>query len=73
MLNEKEKRILEAIVKFQTDRGYTPTIRELHELINGSNSISTIHIYLKKLEEDGYIKREKRVARTIKIIKHREE
>ena len=73
MLNEKEKRILEAIIKYQSERGYTPTIRELHKLINDINSLSTIHSCLKKLEEEGYIKREKRVARAIKIIKNREE
>ena len=73
MLTAKEKSILEAIVKFQTEKGYTPSIRELRELLNGCNSISTIHSYLIKLEKNGYIKREKKVARTIKIIKTREE
>lgn len=73
MLSEKGKGILDAIVKFQTENGYTPTIRELRGLINGCNSISTIHSYLIKLEKNGYIKREKKAARTIKIIKIREE
>jgi len=73
VLTAKEKSILEAIVKFQTEKGYTPSIRELRELLNGCNSISTIHSYLIKLEKNGYIKREKKVARTIKIIKTREE
>jgi len=73
VLTEKEKSTLETIIKFQTEKGYTPTIRELRDLINVSSSISTIHKYLIRLESNGYIQRGKNVARAIKIIKTREE
>lgn len=69
MLTEKEKGILEAIIRFQSEKGYTPSFREICSITSACSSSSTVHRHLKSLEEKGYIYREKSVARAIKIIK----
>ena len=69
MLTENEKGILEAIVRFQSVKGYTPSFREISSITSACRSSSTVHKYLKSLEEKGYIYRKRSVARAIKIIK----
>ena len=49
-LNEKENRIYEFICDYMKEKGFSPTVREIGEAI-GLKSTSSVHIYLKRLEE----------------------
>ena len=50
------------------ENGYPPSVREIGKAI-GLSSTATVHAYLEKLEKDGYIKKEDKKGRTLKIIK----
>ena len=49
------------------DKGYSPTVREIGESV-GLKSTSSVHIYLKRLEERGYIVRRSECPRAIKVV-----
>ncbi len=53
-LTEKQKFIYEAIKYYISKYGFSPTIRELCEIV-GLKSTGTIHAYLKILKRKGYI------------------
>jgi repressor LexA len=67
-LSERQKRILEALERFQTQNGYPPSIREICDKTNIS-STSVVNYYLNQLEESGYIERDGRVSRGIRLMK----
>lgn len=67
MITNKEKEFLNDLSEFILKYKYTPTIRELGEYV-GLKSPATIHYYLKRLEEKGYIK--KINNRHIEILKN---
>jgi repressor LexA len=67
-LSERQKRILEILERFQTQNGYPPSIREICEKTNIS-STSVVNYYLNQLEETGYIERDGRVSRGIRLLK----
>ena len=56
-LNKREKAILKFIEKQINDKGYPPSVREIGEAV-GLKSTATVHGYLAKLEEKGYIKKQ---------------
>lgn len=68
MLTDKQKEVLELIEIYIKEQGYSPTVRELMHLC-GFKSTSTMHGYLNRLEEKGYISRCKISPRTIKVLK----
>ena len=55
-LNKREKAILKFIEKQVTEKGYPPSVREIGKAV-GLKSTATVHGYLAKLEEKGYIKK----------------
>jgi len=67
-LSERQKRILETLERFQTQNGYPPSIREICEKTNIS-STSVVNYYLNQLEETGYIERDGRVSRGIRLLR----
>jgi repressor LexA len=67
-LSERQIRILETLERFQTQNGYPPSIREICEKTNIS-STSVVNYYLNQLEETGYIERDGRVSRGIRLLK----
>lgn len=67
-LSERQKRILEVLERFQIQNGYPPSIREICEKTNIS-STSVVNYYLNQLEETGYIERDGRVSRGIRMLK----
>ncbi len=67
-LTEREQSILQAIQNFIKKHGYPPTTRELCKLVYLS-STSSVHIYLSRLEEKGYISQAIGKARTIKVLR----
>jgi repressor LexA len=71
-LSERQKKILEILERFQTQNGYPPSIREICEK-TGISSTSVVNYYLDQLEEMGYIERDRRVSRGVRIMKPLEE
>src|SRR5512139_3175264 len=67
-LTERQKKILEVLEHFQINAGYPPSIREICEQA-GISSTSVVNYYLEQLAEMGYIQRDERVSRGIRLIK----
>lgn len=66
--NEREAQVLEAIRRGVQTRGYAPSVRELCESL-GYRSTSTVHMYLDRLTEKGYIRREGGKSRSISLCR----
>jgi repressor LexA len=67
-LSDKHKRILEVLERYTDQHGYPPSIREMCSRANIS-STSVANYYLDRLEEQGYIERDRRVSRGVRVIK----
>lgn len=70
-LNEKQQAILAYINNELKTKGYPPSVREICSAV-GLKSTSTVHSYLNKLEECGYIKRDSSKTRAIELL-HQDE
>lgn len=68
-LTPKQAAVLEIIKKNISQKGYPPSVREIGQAI-GFSSSSTVHSYLKKLEEKGYLRRDPTKPRAIEVIDH---
>lgn len=66
-LNEKQEAILSYIAGELKSKGYPPSVREICIAV-GLKSTSTVHTYLNKLEELGYIRRDSSKTRAIELI-----
>ena len=64
----KEKAILKFIEEQVIENGYPPSVREIGKAI-GLSSTATVHAYLAKLEKQGYIKKEDKKGRTLRLLK----
>ena len=67
-LGQREKSILKFIEKQVESKGYPPSVREIGKAV-GLNSTATVHGYLEKLMQKGYIKKEDQKGRTLRVIK----
>lgn len=67
-LSDRQKKILEVLERFQNKNGYPPSIREICEKANIS-STSVVNYYLEQLEEMGYIERDRRISRGVRLLK----
>ena len=67
-LNKREKAILKAIEKSVEKKGYAPSVREIGKEV-GLSSTATVHGYLARLQETGYIRKEDNKGRTLKLLK----
>lgn len=67
-LNNRERDILKFIEKQVADLGYAPSVREIGKAV-GLSSTATVHAYLAKLEEKGFIKKETQKGRTLRLLK----
>ena len=61
-----EEKILEFIESFSKENGYPPSVREIGSAV-GFRSPSTVHSYIKKLEEDGKLSQDSSKTRSIKL------
>lgn len=68
LLNKREKAILRFIEKQVVENEYPPSVREIGKAV-GLSSTATVHGYLAKLEEKGYIKKESQKGRTLRLLK----
>ena len=55
-LNKREKDILKFIETELNENGYPPSVREIGKAV-GLKSTATVHSYLGRLEDGGYISR----------------
>lgn len=67
-INKREKAILKYVEKQILTNGYPPSVREIGKAV-GLSSTATVHGYLAKLEEKGYLKKEDKKGRTLKLLK----
>lgn len=66
-LSERHRKIMEYLTKFQTANGYSPSIRQIGDSIN-VKSTSLVDYYLNQLQQMGYIDREDRISRSIRVL-----
>ncbi len=66
--SDRHRKIMDYLVKFQTDNGYSPSIREIGEHI-GVASTSLVDYYLRQLEEREYIERDQHISRSIRVVR----
>ena len=64
-LNKRERAILSFIEKLINAFGYPPSVREIGKAV-GLSSTATVHGYLAKLEQKGYIRKESQKGRTLR-------
>ena len=67
---ERQDQIYEYLKQFQRDHGYPPSVREIGAAV-GLKSASTVHGYLRCLEERGLIARQPDKRRALDIIGER--
>lgn len=67
MLTDREASIMEFIKSRVKAKGYPPSVREIG-LAVGLKSSSTVHGYLKRLEDKGYIRRDPTKPRAVELI-----
>ncbi|MFR1708912.1 MAG: LexA family protein [Clostridium sp.] len=68
MLTKKQRIVLKAIDEYIEKERISPTVRELCDIL-GLSSASTVHEYLSRIEEKGYISRKKESPRSIRVVK----
>jgi repressor LexA len=67
-LGDRHRRIMEFLTNFQEERGYSPSIREIGKHIS-VDSTSLVDYYLEQLCQENYIERDKRVSRSIRVLR----
>jgi repressor LexA len=67
-LSDRHKKILEVLEDYQINVGYPPSIREIGKEAEIS-STSVVNYYLDQLEDEGYIERDRKVSRGMRLIK----
>lgn len=66
-LTKRQKEILEFIKEKVKQKGYPPTIREICIGVNLTSS-SSVHEQLKKIEEKGFIRIERKEKRALQVL-----
>jgi len=66
-LSARQRRILKFIDRYTIENGYPPTIREIGDATE-TKSTSVVNYNLNKLVDEGYLDREKRVSRGVRLI-----
>ncbi len=67
-LSDRHIRIMRFLTDFQEQHGYSPSIREIGKHIS-VDSTSLVDYYLEQLCTSGYIERDKRVSRSIRVVR----
>lgn len=65
-LSDRQQEMIAYIGKFTGDKGYPPTIRQIGTAV-GISSTSVVNYNLNKLERDGYILRDLKVSRGVRL------
>ncbi len=64
-LTEKEKQIYKYIVDCISNDGYSPSVRDICKAL-GIKSTSTVHLYIEKLKDKGYLKKNDNISRSLR-------
>ena len=64
--DSKRRAILDCLMNYQRDNGYSPSQREIQQACHFS-STSVVHYHLTALESSGYIIWNRRKARAIRV------
>ncbi len=64
-LNEKEKRIYKYIVDCINSEGFSPSVRDICTAL-GIKSTSTVHMYIERLKDKGYLKKSNNISRSLR-------
>lgn len=64
---DKQNKILDFVNRYQSEKGYPPSVREICKAV-GFKSTSTVHAYIKKLEEEGQISKDATKPRALKVL-----
>lgn len=65
ILTKSEKRVYDFLCEYIEENGFSPSVRDITESL-GFASPSTVHLYLSRLEQKGYIEREQRKSRSFR-------
>src|SRR5512139_3060173 len=65
-LGERHQKILDFLSDYQRENHYPPSIREIGEK-TGISSTSVVNYYLDQLEKDGYIQRDRKISRGVRL------
>ena len=63
---DREQEILEYIAKTIFERGYSPSVRDIKTALS-IKSTSTVHVYLQRLSEKGFLSKEEGKSRTLRL------
>ena len=66
VLTDRQRQILDFLMKYVDGHGYPPTVREIGEAV-GLASPSTVHAHLANLERAGHLKRDPTKPRAIEL------
>ena len=66
-LSERHIKILDLLQKYAEKEGYPPSIREIGEQ-TGITSTSVVNYYLEQLEKWGFIERDRRISRGLRVV-----
>lgn len=64
---DKQNKIVDFVNRFIAEKGFPPSVREICQAV-GFRSTSTVHAYLKKLEEEGTIEKDATKPRALKVL-----
>lgn len=66
-LTQKQEEVLTVIKKYIAEHGYSPSVREICELMNLS-STATVFVHMKHLMNKGYLKQTNNKFRTLEVL-----
>jgi repressor LexA len=72
MITKKQKEIYDFIVSYAKDTGHAPSLEEIAEYFSFLAYPSSAYYHVKKLQDEGYIKRESNIPRSIGIYADKE-
>lgn len=72
LMTDRHRKIMTFLEEYQNENQFSPSIREIGNSI-GVNSTSLVDYYLRQLTDLGYLERNDRISRSIRITKPYEE
>lgn len=68
MITKRQKEVLDFVTKYQKNKGYAPSLEEICKKFKLA-SVSTAHFHVKRLEELGYLNKQKNQPRAIDVCR----
>ena len=65
-MSPRQRKVFNFLKDYISQNGYPPSVREICDA-TGAKSTSTVHAYLKTLEDEGYISRQSGLNRAIRV------